>query len=125
MTNPLTRLSIREVELNIHLGLLENERVEAQAILFDIDLSFATPPKGCQSDSIEDVVCYAELLEHLRTHIPQKEYHLIEHLAHDIYLLVKQKVPPETRVAIQLYKHPKLEGLSGGVSFYFSDGTQS
>lgn len=116
-----TSLSIRALELSVKLGWPHNERKEPQTIHLDIDVIFATPPKACDSDHLDDTYCYATIAEKIRQHFALSTIHLIEHLSKEIYLLLKPIYPQDANVTVRIYKHPKVEGLTGGVCFSYGD----
>lgn len=122
MTSVLyTSLSIRGLELVVHLGWPDNERSVEQMVWLDIDIFLPDPPKACVTDKLEDTYCYSTLTTLVREKIKAKTFHLIEHLNYHIYHAVKPEFPKDTRIIVRLTKHPHIEGLSGGVSFTYGD----
>lgn len=114
-------LSIRSLELNVNLGWRHAERKEEQAILLDVDISFYKPPKACETDKLADTVCYASLIDDLRANLGEKKYKLVEHLAYEIYHIIKVRLPAKSNVMVHLTKYPKIKGLSAGICFHYGD----
>lgn len=120
-----TILHMQRLELTIHLGWPDNERKDAQSIFLDIEILFFQPPLACTTDDLQDTVCYSTLAQHLKEQISGKYFHLIEHLAQEVYLLVKTRLETNDKVLIQLTKYPNIAGLSGGVCFSYGDINKS
>lgn len=116
-----TSLSLRGLELSVRLGWPDNERKEPQTVQVDIDIAFPSPPKACETDHLDDTFCYAKLSALMREKIAARSIHLIEYLSHEIYHIVKSTLPPDTKITVRIYKHPKIEGLTQGVCFSYGD----
>lgn len=119
-----SHLSIHGLELLVYLGWSEEERLLQQAVFVDIDIGLPQPPKACVSDELKDTFCYATLIEHLRQHLTDKRFRLIEYLSREIYQTIKVKLPFPTLINVQVTKHPPLSGLTGGVCFNYGDENQ-
>lgn len=117
MTTPDTSLSIKQLNLFVSLGWPEKERLEKQSILMDIDIDFNTAPSACVSDQLQDTLCYSDLIESLRNTLENQTFHLIEHLCHAAFHLLKPSLPSDARLHISVLKHPAILGLAGGVAF--------
>lgn len=116
-----TTLFVRSLELSVNLGWRLPERGQEQAVLLDLEIRFPTPPQACENDNLDDTVCYATLINHIRANLENKHYHLVEHLSADIYAMVKPKLPPQSRLLVNLTKYPKIGGLTGGVCFSYGE----
>src|SRR5476649_82491 len=82
-------LLINALELELYLGWPNEERMRKQVISLDIEIQFPAVPKACTSDTLQDTVCYRELIETLRQKIGDKKYHLIEHVTREIHQVLK------------------------------------
>lgn len=116
-----SRLSIKTLELHINLGWSDKERLEKQTISMDVDIVYAATPKACVSDHLEDTVCYSHLVHELKNSLEQKTYHLIEHLCHHAYQVLKKSLNAHDKIRITVLKHPNIIDLTGGVAFSFGD----
>jgi dihydroneopterin aldolase len=114
-------LFVRGVELSVNLGWRRQERAHEQAVLLDIDIKFAAPPSACQTDTLDETVCYATLISKIREQIVNKDYRLIEHLSAEIYSIIKPDLPTDAKLQIRITKYPKITGLTGGVCFTYGD----
>jgi 7,8-dihydroneopterin aldolase/epimerase/oxygenase len=112
-------LQIKQLELMVHLGWPEEERKEKQQIYIDIDIFFPEPPKACETDSLDDTICYDELIKKIKHKIDAQSFKLIEHLAKVIYSEIKTAIPVD--IMVHVYKNPNIEGLAKGVRFSYGD----
>lgn len=114
-------LQLRGLELSVNLGWRKKERGAEQAVLLDIDIHFPHAPQACLTDDLQDTVCYAQLIQAIRLQSASKHFHLIEHLATDIYHFVKTHLPTNTKISVRITKYPKIAGLTGGACFCYED----
>lgn len=112
-------LAINNLELNIHLGWPDEERLQKQTVWLDVKMQFHAAPKACASDQLDDTVCYQQLIGNLRQHLAEKQFRLVEHLTHDIYDFIQAAAPKETKISVVLTKQPKqIQGL-GNVTYHY------
>ena len=114
-------LYVRRLELSVNLGWRSPERKQEQAVELDLDIHYPNLPKACETDELNDTVCYAQLTDVIRKHIAKKHYRLVEHLSAEIYTIAKSHLPLEVKLRVRLTKYPKIEGLKGGVCFDYGD----
>lgn len=119
-----TALFINSLELELFLGWPSEERRRKQIVCLDIAISFPAAPKACESDDLQDTVCYRELIDTLRNTICVKKYRLIEHITQDIYDFLKSALPSQSTVSVNLTKRPQIQGL-GSVTFHFGDDMEN
>lgn len=122
MMKPITaHLQLRQIDLKLNLGWRSKERSQEQGILLDIDIDFPQAPSACETDHLDNTVCYDQLIQTIRQKLGDKQYKLIEHVARDTYLIVSSQLPPEATTIIHITKFPKVVGLTGGVCFSYGD----
>ena len=121
MTTIRSNLHIKGLEVQTHLGWPDNERLKQQTVVIDIDVKLPAPPKACESDKLEDTLCYSALVDIIHEHIPPRHFYLIEYLSRELYLLIKPLFPAASLITVSVTKRPKLKGLSGGVCFRYGD----
>lgn len=114
-------LTLHDLELCLHLGWPENERLKEQTVSVDIEIFFPNPPKACVSDKLEDTFCYSALVKKIREALCHRHFHLIEYLAKELYDVIITAVPNENDVYIQITKKPNIPGLKGGVTFTYTN----
>lgn len=118
--NPITaHLQIRQIHLPVNLGWRTKERSEEQNVLLDIDIYFKNPPAACETDHLDNTICYDQLIQTLYRQLSDKHYRLIEHLARDIYEIINASLPKDASAVVHLAKFPKVTGLTGGVCFSY------
>lgn len=115
----MNRLLIKQLELMVNLGWTQSEQMTKQTVLVDLEIIFPHPPQACQTDNLNDTLCYHSLIEKLQENIPPKSYKLIEYLGASIYSTAKKYLPPATKLRITITKYPIIPGLRGGVSFSY------
>lgn len=119
--NPIkTRIVLHKLELSIHLGWPESERLLKQNVMVDIDIHFSEPPRACLTDQLEDTYSYETLSNAIKEKITSRQFRLIEHLGHEIYQHVKILLPKATLVTICITKKPPILNLAE-VSFWYGD----
>lgn len=123
--NPLvTTLRLQEIELHVHLGWPDNERVEKQLVQVTIELLFSSPPLACETDHLQDTICYSTFIQLLQENIGEKSFHLLEHLGATIYTIIKNYLNTlslSAHIKVAVIKHPKIAGLNGPVTFCYGD----
>lgn len=113
-------LQVKDLELKVNLGWRDKEQLEPQAILCNFEILFENEPSATLTDNLADTICYDNLIKKIRQQIADKKYRLIEHLAKEIYNIVKANLPQNTHAKVTIAKKPKIEGLLGGVTYTVS-----
>lgn len=109
------------LELNVHLGWPEAERVHKQIVTIDIKIQFANPPHGCITDNLADTYCYDTLINAIKMKISEGQYRLLEHLSYKIYQIIKDTISNDILIEVHVRKKPAIAQLTGGVSFHYGD----
>jgi dihydroneopterin aldolase len=107
-----TNLSIKSLKLATHIGCCEEERAKSQIISIDFIIRFHEPPKACETDNLNDAVCYAELSQCIRDYCSKNTFALIEHLGAQLYKLLKSELPEHTMLWLQVTKTQPLADLN-------------
>ncbi|MBA3661361.1 MAG: dihydroneopterin aldolase [Gammaproteobacteria bacterium] len=116
------KLIIEDLELHVYLGWSQLEREDPQTVLLGMHITFHEPPRACLTDHLENTICYATLVQQLRTKLKGQFFNLIEHLAKFIYDHVRETVLVASNIMVRIKKHPKIPGLAGFVAFeYYGD----
>lgn len=82
------------VRLDVHLGVPEEERAEAQGVLVDVEMIFDTARAGC-SDRFQDTIDYAAVRDALAAVSRRRPYVLIESMAESMAEAVLEQFPAE------------------------------
>lgn len=112
-------LTVNGLELNIHLGWPESERLQQQTVTLDMTIHFNEAPRACTTDNLEDTFCYDELIKIIKENVAQRSFKLIEHFGYEMYQLVKKLLPDNTLLQLSVSKKPPIENLNGGVKFSY------
>lgn len=115
-----TSLELQDLRFKILIGCNDEEKILQQEIQVYIKIFFSKEPIGCQSDDINDTVCYDQVASTIRDICNLKHYHLIEHLGWRIYKEIKKKYP--FKITIKINKlNPPIHELKGGAIFTIED----
>ena len=116
MTN--SELSIRGISLPIRIGCGPGERLSPQPVEIDITIRFVTPPRGMETDRLEDTVCYDELVSAIKGVAVDREFSLIEHLANEILTSLRRLVAPGDGLRLTVRKvAPPIPEITKGAEF--------
>jgi 7,8-dihydroneopterin aldolase/epimerase/oxygenase len=110
-------LQINKLVLPINIGVTTEERATPQDIEFNITIHFTSLPKACSSDHINDTICYASLVETIKSLCSNKEFHLIEHLCSSVYEQIKLSLSPTDILDLQVCKTPPLAEVHDNCCF--------
>ena len=115
-------LEFRGARLAVRLGCGADERALPQPVDLDLAIRFAELPAACESDKLEDTVCYADLIAVARATVAPREFYLVEHLAHELLAAIRPLVPPGAELWLRVTKlRPPVADLAGGVAFSLGD----
>jgi hypothetical protein len=122
MLTPSSKLSLNELRLLVRLGCSAEERQVPQYVSFNIEIRFATLPPGCESDSLQETVCYSKISQQIKTICERQEYQLIEKLGWNVYQELRETLPKDVLLWIRANKeHPPVAHLEGGAAFSIGD----
>lgn len=82
------KMMIKNLSLNVFVGVHDFEKRMAQEILIDIEL-ITSQIKSLRSDLIEDTLDYDQIVQQITKICTQKHYNLIEHLAYSLLSEIK------------------------------------
>lgn len=121
-TVPRHSLTVRELQLQVHLGCTAEERLHAQEVRVGVELRFFSTPAGTVSDDLRDTICYARLSTALREHVSGREFQLVEKMGQDFYSIIHGMVEGRAEIGVTVHKvRPPIEGLIGGVEYRVDD----
>lgn len=123
MNSIASTLQINDLQLTVYIGWPAEERQQLQKVSIDIEIRFLELPKACASDQLNETICYSNLIGQIKQTFNHHRFHLIEHLTHKIYFFIKSQLANNAHIFVHTTKHPKIEGLSGGVRFSCGDVT--
>jgi len=115
-------LRVPSYKSQVKIGCTEEERQSPQTVSFSVEIKFDEMPLGCNSDSLDDTICYAEVCKALEKVATAKSFCLVEHLAAESYsaLLPLLKKGAKLRLGVTKEK-PPIAGIESGVEFVLKD----
>ncbi|MCE3231965.1 MAG: FolB domain protein [Rickettsiaceae bacterium] len=115
-------ISLNDLLLKVNLGVTEEERNVKQDIKISFKLFFKNPPKACESDSLEETICYHDISRIVDQHCHESKVKLLEYLCFQLHKEVRKIVSEDIKIWIKVEKcNPPIEGLIGTTSFEYSD----
>jgi dihydroneopterin aldolase len=81
--NGTRHVFVRDLELMAVVGVLEHEKKQAQKIVISVDLTVREGGEGGEGldDRLENVVCYGQVVDNIKSIIARGHVNLIETLA--------------------------------------------
>ena len=79
-----SKMVIQDFEVAVHLGCSPEEQKYLQPVRFSFEIEFQGEVKAMQTDRISDAIDYTVLTALIKTEALKKNYHLIEHLNHEV-----------------------------------------
>ncbi|NSM56646.1 dihydroneopterin aldolase [Wolbachia endosymbiont of Atemnus politus] len=129
MGNPLCSLLIQDLRLWIHLGCSAEEKFHPQLVSINVDFTFKFPPVGLVTDRLEDTICYLEVVQNIKSLAQSKQFNLIEHFTHDVYVAINNLLMQKKHIisSIRVTTHkvaPPVPDVHGGVLFTYCNVLQ-
>lgn len=116
------KLKIQDYALWLHLGVSDQERHKPQQVNLSLEIEFLEPLKACDTDQLEDTVCYDLLTTQIAKELHSKSFKTIEFLAKEIFDFIKPRVSTKNRLQIHIHKvSPPMPHILGGTHFYYGD----
>ena len=118
-------LAINDLRLWVHLGCSSEEKHHSQMISVNINIEFIQHPEGCNSDDLNDTVCYLKLTQHISSYLENKKFNLIEFLAKKIHEIIEDFVSNFKKIissiTVEIHKiSPPVANVHGGVKWMHS-----
>lgn len=99
------KFQLDNIEVEIFLGVPEEERKTKQKIL--VSLSFeAETEKAEKTDSIEDTVDYFEIYKFIKNFPKDVEFKLLEKFSHDLLTRLKERFSEIQKPKLMIQKFP-------------------
>ena len=113
-------ISLDDMLLKVKLGLTDREKDIPQDIKISFKLFFPDAPKACESDNINDTICYYEIFKAIKEHCAQNSYRLLEYLCHQLYKEIRKMADSSIKIWIKIEKcNPPIEGFDGVTAFEY------
>lgn len=120
--SPHSSLQLKDLRYALHIGVGTEERQTEQPVRVSIELRFLKLPRACQSEKLDETVCYDALSRSIERVARSRTYLLIETLGFDIYTALRRELPAETLLGVEIVKEkPPIAALTGGAVFSLTD----
>jgi dihydroneopterin aldolase len=113
-------LILQNLAIEVRIGHTAAEREKAQTLQIDLTIQFTQLPLACQTDKLNDTICYDKLVNNIKTFCRNKTFALLEHLAYQLYKFIKNIIRENVKLNLQIKKQPPIENLSNSI-FTISD----
>jgi dihydroneopterin aldolase len=115
-------VSLNDLMMKVNIGVTEEERNTVQDIKISFKLFFKTPPLACETDDLNDTVCYHKISGIVEEHCKANKVKLLEYLCLQLHKRVREVVDSSIKIWIKIEKcNPPIEGLVGSTSFEYCD----
>lgn len=122
-------LTLENLELDVHLGVPDSERMHKQKVLVTMTFYFYQPPAYALNDQTDRFICYEEISRELMTYVSVRSIHLIEYLAHQLHAQVRDYITrtkgeraANVKLRLDVYKpHLSVDFVVGGARYSYSD----
>ncbi len=105
-------LSLHDYQVKIRLGHTIEERSQPQPILIDLILQFAKLPQACNTDKLQDTICYDTLTKQITEFCIDKSFALLEHFAKELYYFIDNKIATEANLLLRIKKPHPVDNLA-------------
>ena len=97
------RVLIRNLQLDVLIGVYDFEREAPQRVIFEVDLHTNNRPAGL-SDNVQDAVDYASVTQLITDTSQQSEYQLLEALAEHVAQAVLDNFVKVSAIDVTIHK---------------------
>ena len=115
-----SKIQLDELEIQLHLGVSEEERAKIQSVWVSLTFEFFTLPESTSSDLISETVNYSSLSKLLKNEFNGSNIKTIEYMGFRAFNLVSQDIDQVGRLTLSIRKFPSISGLKGGALFELS-----
>ena len=115
-----SKIQLDELEIQLHLGVSEEERAKIQSVWISLTFEFLALPESTSSDLISGTVNYSSLSKLLKSEFNGSNIKTIEYMGFRAFNLVSQDIDQVGRLTLSIRKFPSISGLKGGALFELS-----
>ena len=115
-----SKIQLDELEIQLHLGVSEEERAKIQSVWVSLTFEFFTLPESTSSDLISETVNYSSLSKLLKSEFNGSNIKTIEYMGFRAFNLVSEDIDQVGRLTLSIKKFPSISGLKGGALFELS-----
>jgi dihydroneopterin aldolase len=115
-----SKIQLDELEIQLHLGVSEEERAKPQSVWISLAFEFSALPESTSSDLISGTVNYSSLSKLLKSEFNGSNIKTIEYMGFRAFNLVSENIDRVGRLTLSIRKFPSISGLKGGALFELS-----
>ena len=115
-----SKIQLDELEIQLHLGVSEEEREKTQSVWISLTFEFFALPESTSSDLISGTVNYSSLSKLLKSEFNGGNIKTIEYMGFRAFSLVSEEIDQVGRLTLSIRKFPTISGLKGGALFELS-----
>ena len=115
-----SKIQLDELEIQLHLGVSEEERAKTQSVWISLTFEFCALPESTSSDLISETVNYSSLSKLLKKEFNGSNIKTIEYMGFRAFNLVSEEIDQVGRLTLSIRKFPTISGLKGGTLFKLS-----
>ena len=115
-----SKIQLDELELQLHLGVSQEERKNIQSIWISLNFEFTSLPEATSSDLISETINYSTLSKLLKGKFDASNFKTIERVGFHAFKLISQNIYENGRLTVAIRKFPSTRGLKGGALFELS-----
>ena len=115
-----SKIQLDELEIQLHLGVSQEERAEIQSVLISLAFEFSSLPESTSSDLISGTVNYSSLSKLIKSEFNGSNIKTIEYMGFRAFNLVSEDIDQVGRLTLSIRKFPSISGLKRGALFELS-----
>ena len=115
-----SKIQLDELEIQLHLGVSEEEREKPQSVWISLTFEFFALPESTSSDMMSGTINYSSLSKLLKSEFNGSNIKTIEYMGFRAFNLVSQDIDQVGRLTLSIRKFPSISGLKGGALFELS-----
>ena len=115
-----SKIQLDELEIQLHLGVSEEEREKPQSVWISLTFEFLALPESTSSALISGTVNYSSLSKLLKSEFNGSNIKTIEYMGFRAFNLVSEEIDRVGRLTLSIRKFPSISGLKGGALFELS-----
>lgn len=113
-------ITATDIMVLVNIGVSEAERLVPQSLSIDFQIIFSDIPNACNSDQLEDTVCYEKIINLINKFGATKKCQLLEHFGFELFGLLKNATQ-NTKIKLKITKQPVINSFAGNTIFEISD----
>lgn len=110
-------LSIKDLAIDINLGVPEEERAKKQRVFLTVNIDCNYSDSDLGADDYNKVKCYDSIICEIYNKLEGKEFHLIESLNLFILQILEKGFTGDAKISLRILKRPIIKGIERSIEF--------